>query len=727
MQVSYKIILLPLIICLLSFSAYTQSNPTVKPKIGLVLSGGGAKGLAHIGVLKVLEEAGIHPDYIGGTSMGGIIGGLYAIGYSADSLDRLGRTTPWNYYLGDEIQRRNITIEEKEDLDRFVLSFPIKENKILIPSGVINGQNIENLLNKLCAPVYTIREFSEFKIPFICIATNIVTGKEVVLNSGYLPTALRSTMSIPSVFSPVDYNDQLLVDGGLVDNLPALRVKDMGADIIIGVDVGFHSYSKEELQSLLRIMEQSLFFYGEELNIKNKAICDILIIPELQKYNASSFNAADSIINIGERAARKIMPRLKALADSIRRLYPENISDQQTPSLDSIQLIDIIYNGLEKVSPKLVSGKLQISVMQKVTPADIEKAISRIYSSLYFENVTYEIQKIEKGTRLIINLKENKGGLFRVGIHYDSNNKSAILLNTTFRNILLNGSKLSINAALGDNPYFRTSLFKNNGWKPGYGVNFETNVNQMFLYKDSKKVSAINYSETKLQLFTQSIIQNSYSLGAGVEFENSFIKPIIDPVLGIAKYRNSFINYYGFLTIDSYDNAFYPSKGIKLNSELKLITSAKNYSPVAFLAAQFSFANKIFDRVNIIGHLSGGAVNGDSIPSQYMFYTGGIVENIRIGLMPFVGLDYMERSNRSALISGIDLQLRFWKNIYIILKANAGNLANHFTQLLQLDQVISGYGITLGYNSLIGPIELTTSMSGNQPRIHSFVRIGFYF
>ena len=190
-----------LIFLLFPLSVLHAQNDTIRrPKIGLILSGGSAKGLAHIGVLKVLEEAGIRPDFIGGTSMGAIVGGLYAIGYSADSLESIVKNADWSYLLGDEVSRRNLTIEEKEDKDRFVISFPIKENKIKIPSGVINGENIEELLNTLCAPVYDIRDFNKFPIPFLCVATNIETGKEVDFTSGYLPAGPSGHYVDPQYF-----------------------------------------------------------------------------------------------------------------------------------------------------------------------------------------------------------------------------------------------------------------------------------------------------------------------------------------------------------------------------------------------------------------------------------------------------------------------------------------------------------------------------------------------
>jgi NTE family protein len=501
----------------------------------------------------------------------------------------------------------------------------------------------------------------------------------------------------------------------------------MGADIIIGVDVGFKSYSKDELTSIFKILEQSLSFYSDDLHARNKEACDIIITPDLRKYNASSFNSADSIIASGERAARAVLPEFKRLADSLNLNRHEKISFNRLPALDSILLREIQITGLKKVSSKLVLGKLQLIPMEKITASDIEEAINRVYSSLYFENVSYEIEPFDEGIRLRIILKENKGGLFRVGIHYDSYTKSAILLNTTFRNLVLNGSKLSMSAALGEYPFFMAYILKNNGWKPGFGFNFEAINTPMFLYRNSEKISTLHYSETRFQFFTQSIIRNSYSMGLGIELENALTKPVIDPGLEIEKSRDFFTNYYGFLNFDSYDHAHYPSKGIKLHSELKLITSAKIYSPVIFLASQLSVAQKISDRVNLIARITGGAVEGDTIPTQYMFYTGGQIENMRKGIVPFTGLDYMERVNRNALVGGLDLQVRFWKNIFLILRGNAGNLTDNFNDLLSFDNPLAGFGATLGYNSLIGPIEVSVSKAVDQNGTLGFFRIGFYF
>ena len=715
-----------LLIIGVSLYANGQDDSPHRPRVGLILSGGGAKGLAHIGVLKVLEEAGIHPDFIAGTSMGGIVGGLYAIGYSVDSLEKIAKTTKWSYYLSDDIPRRSITLEEKEDHDRFVLSIPIAEKGFKIPGGVINGQNIENLLNQLCSPVYAIHDFNDFQIPFVCNATDIETGKEVVFREGYLPDALRATMAIPSIFNPIELNGKLLVDGGLVNNFPADRVKEMGADILIGVDVGFQSYNKDQLNSMFRIIEQALFFYGEQNTTKNKQLCDIIISPSLGKFNAGSFGSADSIIALGEIAARRVYPQLLVLAHSLKALDPSYGQKHNPDFTDSLFLSEIRVEGLDKVSGELLDGKLQLPLMENVAIADIGSAVDRLYSSFYFEKVSYELQKTDLGVRLNLKVKENSDGSIRFGLHYDSNNKSAILLNTTFRNLLFDGSKFAVNGSVGDNPFFKTEFFKNNGWKPGFGVAFQSSRTAGYRYRDSRRISSLNFYETKLQLYTQSVFHNSFAISGGIEFENSLIRPVIDPGISFIDSRYKLINYYALLQMDSYDNPFYPTKGTKFYSGIKIITSP-DLTPLTFVHARLSKVSRLSNRLSLINQMYAGAIEGDSIPSQYLLFSGGNMESYRNGLMPFAGLDFMEIASKNMLSLKMDIQLRMWNKIYVIGKANIGNFTNSFKDLFLLTQVKGGYGLTLGYNSIVGPIEFSLSRSANHGGYEGFVRIGYWF
>ncbi len=231
-------------IILFFFFQTLAQEPSKRPKVGLVLSGGGAKGLAHIGVLRAMEKAGLTPDYITGTSMGSIVGGLYAIGYSADEIDSIVSTVDWDELLTNEIPLSDIAIEEKEYYGRYIAELPIEGVKVSLPKGLIEGQKLTELLTRLTRPAHGISDFSKFPIPFACVAANIETGLPEVLNKGFLPEAIRASMSIPTVFTPIEIDDKLLVDGGLVRNFPVQEVLDMGADIVIGVFVSSDLESK---------------------------------------------------------------------------------------------------------------------------------------------------------------------------------------------------------------------------------------------------------------------------------------------------------------------------------------------------------------------------------------------------------------------------------------------------------------------------------------------------
>lgn len=711
------------------FPAFNQEVAVLdkndRPKIGLVLSGGSAKGLAHVGVIKVLEEIGIRPDYIGGTSMGSIVGGLYAIGYNVDSLESISLNSDWSYLLGDQISRRNLALEEKEDDDRFFVSIPVKSDGIQLPSGVINGQNIESRLNTLMSPVYDIHNFNDFQIPFVCIATDIESGEEVVFHEGNLSRAIRASISIPSIMDPIEIDGRLLVDGGLINNFPVDRVKEMGADIIIGVDVGFTYYKKDELNSIFRILEQSVFFYGEEKNTRNKDMCDILIKPEFGNFSSTSFNSADSLIHIGEMAARKVLPQLKALADSLG-LSPDNMAETKLPQTDSLLLTEIRINGLSKVSGKLVTGKLQLEVLDKVTPRDIEKAMERLYSSLYFEKVSYKMIRRNDGVGLIIDVLEAKGGEFRLGLHYDTNYRSAILLNATFRNLVLDGSKISTSVSLGENPFFKASIYKDNGWKPGFGISYNSSKLDAFVYEEGRRTTSLAYSENKIQLFTQSVFWNHYAIGAGLEYENVNLRPKISPTLGMEDSEEQYLNYFGYINMDSYDNASYPKKGLKVNSQLKFITRENNEA-IIFLVGRLSNASKLSKRLTLINKLYAGAVDGDSIPYQYYFYTGGVNPTPRNGLLPFIGLEYMEIANKNALIWAADLQYQLFPDIYVVGTMNIGNLQEQFADIFKEDDLIGGFGLKLGYDSFVGPIELSFQKQVKSPGLLGFINIGFWF
>ena len=278
---------------------------SAQPKIGLVLSGGGAKGLAHVGVLKVLEKAGIKVDIITGTSMGALVGALYASGYRAAELEKIIRSQNWSRLIFDVIPRWQLRMNDKKGDGRYFIDFGLKKGKIVTEGGLTRGQRVSLLLSRLTWPVHHIRDFSKLPTPFACMATDLQTGQPVVLSNGSLADAMRASMSIPSVFNPAMVNGRMLVDGGLVRNFPVSQAKKMGADIIIGVDVSDAPKTQKELKSAFVILSQISMYRNEKDLKRQRALCNILISPDIRGFTSASFTKAEILMHRGEEAAKK--------------------------------------------------------------------------------------------------------------------------------------------------------------------------------------------------------------------------------------------------------------------------------------------------------------------------------------------------------------------------------------------------------------------------------------
>lgn len=286
--------------------------------IGLVLSGGGARGAAHVGVIKVLEELRIPVDYIAGTSMGAIVGGLYASGMDAGGLVAIIESSDWSALLSDRPPRSQRSFRRKSDDNGFLVDFDIGiiNSGLVFPEGFIQGQNLEIALKRMALPVISIDDFDDLPIPFRAIATDIVSGEAVILNSGDLATAMRASMSAPGIFKPVRREGRILVDGGVANNLPVQVVRDMGADVLIVVDVGFPLLAEEQLDSALGVTRQMLTILinaRAQDQIRLMTSSDILISPNLGDFGSQDFQQLAMALRLGEEKAEELSADLARL------------------------------------------------------------------------------------------------------------------------------------------------------------------------------------------------------------------------------------------------------------------------------------------------------------------------------------------------------------------------------------------------------------------------------
>ena len=453
-------------------NAVAQEQEKRKPKIGLVLSGGGAKGFAHIGVLKVLEQAGVKIDYIGGTSMGAVVGGLYASGYNAQQIDSIFRSTNFDALLSDYVPRSSKTFYEKRNDEMYAFSLPLKKMRIGIPTSLSKGLYNYNLLNRLTYNVRHVRDFNQLPIPFLCMATDIETGEEVLLNKGYLAQAMLASGAFPTLFSPIEIDGRLLVDGGVTNNFPVDEIKKLGADIIIGVDVQDDLKDRKSLKDATKILVQiSNLQMIEKMKEKLKQT-DIYIKPYITDYSVISFDEGAEIVKKGEEAAFAMYEKIKVLGDSTR-VAPKHPYDSNA---DSLKIKSIAINPLKNYTRSYVVGKLRFKQNSNITYHDVKIGMDNITATQNFSTINYTLEKNNDKDDLIINLTENPTKTFvKFALHYDGLYKSSILLNATKKKTFFRNDVTSLDVILGDNLRYNLDYYVDNGFYWSFGVRSKFN------------------------------------------------------------------------------------------------------------------------------------------------------------------------------------------------------------------------------------------------------------
>ncbi|MGH7493937.1 MAG: patatin-like phospholipase family protein [bacterium] len=698
-------------------SALALAQDQHRPKVGLALSGGGAKGLAHIGVLKVLEEVGMPIDCISGTSMGSIVGGLYAIGYKAETLEELVMKLNWDELLTDNTGRRFLSMQEKQWDERYIVSFPLRKTRIELPSGLIAGQNISKLLARLTWPVHHLSDFRQLPTPFVCVATNLETGETVPLDHGFLPEALRASMAIPTVFTPIRLEDKVLVDGGLVRNFPVEDVKRLGAEIVIGVDVGSKLQPADSLRTLLDVISQSIGFLQAASNKTQQALCDIMISPDIKGLGTLDFDKAELAIRRGEEAARAHLPRLRTLADSLHRVG--TVQARATiVQLDSVYVNSVAIEGLRDVSQRLVWAELNLIYPGWVKAAALEKAIDRIYSTDFFERVTYRLAPSPYGMALTVRLIEKSMNFFRAGLRYDRTTKAALLLGVALRNIAEHGSGFVFEARLGDEIQFEAQYHIHAGWLPFTGVRGRANHlrNTIYLYDQTRRYASVRYNATMFEGFIGTIFSTKVNLGVGAKQEFSHYAP--DIASGeLAVTDLSYLTLFGQLQVDVLDRLVFPASGVRLG--LKSETTAPG-AAMKFTRHTFSSVSYVplRDRITWLADLQFGWIIGEELPLQYFLFFGGADS--------FVGYESQELAGRYVQVLGTGLRYEVTPHRYLTLRGQIGNVTAHHHKLFQASEFKAGLGASFGMSTPIGPLEVTAMHSARHNLIFQF-SLGYSF
>lgn len=695
-------------------------------RVGLVLSGGGAKGIAHIGVLKVLEEEGIYVDYVGGTSMGGLIGGLYASGYSPAELEELVKNMPWSKLLADEPVRRDLPLDEKIDYDEYLMSLPVVGFVPGLPKGLKRGQLVLNYISKLTWNVADIDNFEDLPIPYFCVATKLENGDTMVIDKGNLPIAMRATMSIPSVFEPIEVNGEFVIDGGLVNNFPVdIMLEKTGVDYVIGVDVGAPLYKAEEITSIVSILDQTSSFHGQERFRSNKRLTDLYIQPDITGLSALSFEDIDSIILRGEVAARAYIAEIRSLSKSMNDNKLKYTTFRSEKRSDTVYISSIDIKGLEKVSSKMVIGRLGLNIPGANSIENINMAIDRLYSSKFFSKIDYKLIKEGESYILEVQIEEKTENLFQLGANYNSETQALLKINLSFHNLLIKGSKMSLSLGLGRNPAGELRYLVDRGEKLGYGTKVGYHSRSIYTYDDNylKTTSEYFSSFVETSVFGYFNFSNNSALFIGGNIDLFGIK---SEVSAIPIDKLSFTYYRGFVkfTNDSYDNKSFPTKGKFFDFEVDYVKPDLQ-EPLVFYKLHMSTVFKTTKRLAIIPSVFvGGSVNGLT-RTGYFYVVGGSNESNYENFVKMPGLPYTSVIDNNFGAVYLDFRYELFPKNYIFLRTSVGANSTYFEELLINSQLL--YSGTFGYSiqSPIGPIGIQFGTSNLDQKLGVYFNIGF--
>lgn len=717
-------------------------------KVGLVLSGGGAKGFAHIGVLKALEESGVRVDYIAGTSMGAIVGGLYAAGYTAQELDSIITKTDFTTLIQDLIPRDAKTFYEKAESDRYALTLPFDKFKIGLPSGFSRGQNVYNLLSKLTQHVGKIEDFSELTIPFLCIATDIETSEEVVLESGSLAQAIAASGALPSLFNPRLIDDRLLIDGGVINNFPIDKIQSK-VDVIIGVDVQDDFKTKEELNSIFDVMSQlSSFTTTRGLEEKMEQV-DVYIHPDIAMYSVMSFDKSKEIINSGEVAAAEQMEALRKIAS--QQIITKK--DRQKISLkDSLKIREIYIHGNENYTRSYIKGKLKLDSKEKVSYKNFDLGIYNLLATRNFSSIDYEFKEVEENEYIVnFNLRESPNKQFlRIAAHYDDVYKTSALLNFTNKRLLTNNDIFSFDFIIGDNLRYNLNYYIDKGthWSIGFNSRYDTsvldaNVNLLAPEFDDLGETpqinrlAITHNIFRNRLFLETLFKRYFLVGIGAE--HKWLR-VYSGTFGLdnnsAKttfYNSNQYSAVGYVVYDTFDDTFYPKRGLYLRGDIEqLLYADKNQNEsgsFSVVRGQASGALNIADNLTLTSSFEAGFTIGNQTTKSLDFLLGGFGYSAAHNMVQLLGYAPFSLRGDSYMLLKATLDYEFAPKNHFNLTYNIANVEDDLFKKGDWYKKIQYTGFAIGYGleTFIGPIDLKYSYAPEFKDSQFYVVIGYPF
>ena len=744
-----KIIMI--LVCVLMWSTVSAQQKTDRKTVAVVLSGGGAKGMGHIGVLKVLEKAGIPIDIVTGTSMGSIIGGLYAIGYNANALDSMVRVQDWTYVISDKEDLRNQSISDRQKQNTYFITTGLTIGKRdMNAGGFIKGKNLAELFQQLCTGYTDSLDFTkDLPIPFACVATNIIDNSEVDFHSGRLAQAMRASMAIPAAFSPVRIGNMVLVDGGLKNNYPADVAREMGADIIIGVTVQGAPKVAEDMNGTMSIISQIV-----DVNCKNKvddnlAITDLHLQVNTKGYGSASFSAAaiDTLIRRGEEEAMSHWDDIMALKKRIgveesyrpvilHPLRPQVLTEKQ-------YVTGFAFENMTPQAEKFIREKFHLQKTDSID-AQLEQALTTCMRvDLFYQTAECHLVPDGDGVRVVLSAGNRKSVQLHAGVRYDIEEYAAVQIGLDIPLKTAKPMNTDLTLRLGKRLKARAELTFHPRSFTRPTLSYEFRRNDVDVYTKGERDYNIRYNQMQAELTPINHDLRHFNLQIGLRWDYMHYRNALGSGSSeqLTLKNEHFISYRARLNYNSEDNWYFPTRGTRFKAEYAYLTNnftklnvrAEDGSVVdkkngmsdvnANWRTSFTFGERFTLQPMVYGRLLFGSVVppafGNTIGGDWF---GHYIEQ----QMPFAGIGNMEYVNRQFVAAQLQAQQRIGGSNYVLLRATVAQQSDVVRNLLDNKTLIGGQ-LAYYYNTLFGPVGATLGYSNRTKSPYFFLNIGYYF
>ncbi len=742
-----KVLLLLAAALLMSGTVNAEADSTAvgRKKVAVVLSGGGAKGMAHIGVLKVLERAGIPIDIVTGTSMGSIIGGLYAIGYNANALDSMVRVQDWSYVITDKEDLRNQSLSDRRKQYTYLYSTGMTLGKRdLNAGGFIKGKNLAELFQQLCTGYTDSIDFTHgLRIPFACVATNIVDNSEVDFHSGRLPQAMRASMAIPAAFSPVRIGDQVLVDGGLKNNYPADLAREMGAEVIIGVTVQGAPKEAEDLGGTMSILSQII-----DVNCKNKydenlAITDLHLQVDTKGYGSASFSQAaiDTLIRRGEELAMHhwddiiALKQLIGIDESFRPpllhpIRPQVMTEKQ-------RVISYSFENMTPQAERFLRNKYNLHVdNQKTDSIDaqlMQQLTTTMRVDLFYQTAECRLVPEGDGVHVILSAGNRKSVQLHAGVRYDSEEYASLQLGLDIPLKTSIPVSTDITLRLGKRLMAKGEVTMHPLSFTRPTLSYAFHRNDVDIYREGKRDYNIRYNQFQAEFIPFNHDLRHFNVQYALRWDYMHYRNMLSTETSIqAVLKNEhFYSYHARVNYNSEDNWFFPTRGARFKAEYSYLTDnfaeLDDKAGMSDVSANWRMSFSLNSRLTIQPMFYGRLLFGTKVPPVFGNTIGGdwfghYVEQ----QMPFAGVGNMEYVDHQFVAAQLQAQQRIATNNYVLIRVAGGQQADKVKNLLDTKTIL-GAQAAYYYDTMFGPVGATLGYSNRTNKPYFYLNLGYEF